>query len=62
MQNQLKLYEEEISDLKININTQQKRIQLKQLSLKDQLNKLNEKYAQSEIERQKAVMDLNLML
>ncbi len=41
MQVQLKTYEEEISDLKMSISTQQKRLQFKEVNLKEQIDKLN---------------------
>jgi DNA repair exonuclease SbcCD ATPase subunit len=47
LQGQLKQREDEIENLKINLNTQHKRIELKETSLKDHLNKLNDKYVQS---------------
>ena len=48
MQIQMKKYEEEISDLKISLNTQQKRVEFKENTNKEQFSKLNEKYQQSE--------------
>lgn len=56
MQAQLKQYEQEINDMKMSMNTQQKRIEFKEAGLKDQLAKMNQKYQQSELERQKAII------
>ena len=47
LQSELKAYEEQLSDLKISLNTQSKRIEFKESSFKEQLAKLNDKYQQS---------------
>ena len=45
---------EQLEDCKISLNMQEKRLEFKEATLKQQLGKINEKYQQAENERQKA--------
>ena len=55
----LKEAREELEDLKINKTAQDKKYEFKEQSFKEQFEKLNEKYQQSEAERQKSLYELN---
>lgn len=51
-----------MQDLNTQLNNQQKRVEFKETSYQEQLRKMNEKYTQSEAERQKITFDYNTLL
>lgn len=51
-----------MADLNAQLANQQKRVEFKESSYQEQLRKMNEKYTQSEAERQKVTFDYNTLL